>query len=104
MAERGPPSRSGSSPKNSPSPKSPTFSGTSSATIPILPGVHAEGIYIVPKGLKGKAPLVISMHGGGGSPEVALFHGGANYRDMVRGGVKRGYVVFAPQHLFSADG
>ncbi len=74
------------------------------ATIPILPGVHAEGIYIVPKGLKGKAPLVISMHGGGGSPEVALFHGGANYRDMVRGGVKRGYVVFAPQHLFSADG
>src|SRR6187402_20068 len=23
---------------------------------------------------------------------------------MVRGGVKRGYVVFAPQHLFSAEG
>ena len=44
------------------------------------------------------------MHGGGGSPEVALFHGGANYHDMVRGGVKRGYVVFAPQHLFSAEG
>lgn len=74
------------------------------AVIPVLPGVHAEGIYIVPKGLKEKAPLVISMHGGGGSPEVALFHGGANYRDMVRGGVKRGYVVFAPQHLFSAEG
>ena len=73
------------------------------AVIPILPGVHAEGIYIVPKGLKGKTPLVISMHGGGGSPEVALFHGGANYHDMVRGGVKRGYVVFAPQHLFSAE-
>lgn len=74
------------------------------ATIGVLPGVHAEGIYIVPKGLKGKAPLVISMHGGGGSPEVALFRGGANYHDMVRGGVKRGYVVFAPQHLFSAEG
>lgn len=74
------------------------------ASIPILPRVHAEGIYIVPKGLTGKAPLVIAMHGGGGSPEVALFHGGANYRDMVRGGVKRGYVVFAPQHLFSAEG
>jgi len=72
--------------------------------ISVLPGVHAEGIYIVPKGLKGKAPLIISMHGGGGSPEVALFHGGANYHDMVRGGVKRGYVVFAPQHLFSAQG
>jgi dienelactone hydrolase len=73
-------------------------------SIAILPGVHAEGIYIVPKGLTGKAPLVIAMHGGGGSPEVALFHGGANYHDMVRGGVKAGYVVFAPQHLFNADG
>ena len=70
----------------------------------ILPEIHAEGLYIVPKGLKGRAPLVISMHGGGGSPEVALFHGGANYHDMVRGGVKRGYVVFAPQHLFVAQG
>jgi dienelactone hydrolase len=73
------------------------------AVIPVLPSVHAEGIYIVPKGIKGKAPLIISMHGGGGSPEVALFHGGANHHDMVRGGVKRGYVVFAPQHLFSAE-
>jgi dienelactone hydrolase len=74
------------------------------ARIPVLPGVHAVGLYIVPKGLKGRAPLVISMHGGGGSPEVALFHGGANYHDMVRGGVKRGYVVFAPTHLFNAQG
>ncbi len=76
------------------------------AMIPILPGVQAEGIYIVPKSLKTgeKAPLVISMHGGGGSPEVALFKGGANYHDMVRGGIKRGYAVFAPQHLFSAEG
>ncbi len=75
------------------------------ARIPVLPGVHAEGIDIVPTALKedGKAPLVIAMHGGGGSPEVALYQGGANYHDMVRGGVKRGYVVFAPQHLFSAE-
>jgi dienelactone hydrolase len=74
------------------------------AVIPILPGVHSEGIYIVPKAAKGRVPLVISMHGGGGSPEVALFNGGANYHDMVRGAVKRGYVVFAPQHLFNAPG
>lgn len=72
--------------------------------IPVVANVEAEGLYIVPKGLRGKAPLVIAMHGGGGSPEVALFHGGANYHDMVRGGVKRGYIVFAPQHLFSAEG
>ena len=74
------------------------------ATIPVLPGVNAVGIYIVPKGVKGKVPLIISMHGGGGSPEVALFHGGANYHDMVRGGVQRGYAVWAPTHLFHADG
>ena len=74
------------------------------AIIPILPGVHSEGIYIVPKSLEGSAPLVISMHGGGGSPEGALFNGGANYHDMVRGAVKRGYVVYAPQHLFRAEG
>jgi dienelactone hydrolase len=72
--------------------------------IEILPGVHSEGLYIVPKSAREKRPLVISMHGGGGSPEVALFNGGANYHDMVRGAVKRGYVVYAPQHLFRADG
>ncbi len=73
------------------------------AMIPVLPDVHSEGIYIVPKSIRGKAPLMISMHGGGGSPEVALFNGGANYHDMVRGAVKRGYVVYAPQHLFRAE-
>ncbi len=74
------------------------------AMIPILPKVHSEGIYIIPKAAKGKTPLVISMHGGGGSPEVALFNGGSNYNDMVRGAVKHGYIVYAPQHLFRADG
>ncbi len=69
--------------------------------IPILPHVHSEGIYIVPKSTIGKRPLIISMHGGGGSPEVALFNGGANYHDMVRGAVKRGYIVYAPQHCFA---
>jgi len=74
------------------------------ARIPVLPGVHAAGLYLVPKGMKGRAPLVVSMHGGGGSPEGALFRGGANYHDMVRGGVKQGYVVWAPTHLFRAEG
>lgn len=74
------------------------------AMIPILPGVHSEGIYIVPDSARGKTPLVISMHGGGGSPEVALFNGGANYNDMVRGAAKCGYIVYAPQHLFRAEG
>ncbi|MCP4815165.1 MAG: hypothetical protein GY888_21870 [Planctomycetaceae bacterium] len=74
------------------------------AMIPILPGVHSEGIYIIPRKQAGKLPLMISMHGGGGSPEVALFNGGANYHGMVRDAVKQGYAVYAPQHLFRADG
>jgi len=72
--------------------------------IAILPGVHAEGIYIVPKALTAPAPLVIAIHGGAGSPALALFNGGTNYHDMVRGGVKRGFAVFAPQLLFSSPG
>lgn len=73
-------------------------------TIAVLPGIHAEGLYIVPKRLTGRARLIIAQHGGAGSPELALFHGGANYHDMIRGAVKRGYVVFAPQLLFSSPG
>ena len=72
--------------------------------IAVLPGVHVVGLYLVPAGLHGRAPLVVAMHGGGGSPEVATFRGGANYHDMVRGAVERGYVVWAPQHLYVVTG
>jgi dienelactone hydrolase len=73
--------------------------------IQVLPGIRSEGIYIVPKGYEGRrVPLVIAQHGGAGSPEKALFNGGENYHDMVRGAVKRGYAVFAPQLLFSSPG
>lgn len=72
--------------------------------IPVLPGVHAVGLYLVPRGLAAPAPLVIAMHGGAGSPELATFHGGANYHDMVRGAVRQGYAVWAPTHLFRVEG
>jgi dienelactone hydrolase len=74
------------------------------AAIAVLPGIHAEGLYIVPRGRVGPVPLIVAQHGGAGSPELALFHGGANYHDMIRGAVKRGYAVFAPQLLFSSPG
>lgn len=70
----------------------------------VLPGVHVVGLYLVPKNRKAPLPLVIAMHGGGGSPEVATFHGGANYHDMVRGAAREGYAVWAPQHLYVAEG
>ncbi len=64
--------------------------------IAVAPGVDTYGLYIVPKKAKLPAPLVISLHGGGGIPESALFHGGSNYHDQIRGAVQQGYVVWAP--------
>jgi len=66
------------------------------AWIPVAPGMETYGLYIVPKRVTLPAPLVISLHGGGGTPESALFHGGSNYHDQIRGAVQRGYVVWAP--------
>jgi len=64
--------------------------------VPVAPGIETYGLYIVPKKVKLPAPLVISLHGGGGIPEGALFHGGTNYHDQIRGAVEHGYVVWAP--------
>ena len=64
--------------------------------IPVASGMDTYGLYIVPKRGKLPAPLVVSLHGGGGIPESALFHGGSNYHDQIRGAVERGYVVWAP--------
>ena len=64
--------------------------------IEVAQGMDAYGLYIVPKNRRGRAPLVISCHGGGGFPEMATFQGGANYHDMVRGAVAAGYAVYAP--------
>ena len=66
------------------------------AFIRVTPQMETYGLYIVPKNVKLPAPLVISQHGGGGTPEMATFHGGTNYHDQVRGAVAEGYVVFAP--------
>jgi dienelactone hydrolase len=66
----------------------------------ISPEMDTYGLYIVPKGLKQPAPLVIALHGGGGFPELAVFYARSNYHDMVRGAVLRGYVVYAPLFIF----
>ena len=66
------------------------------AFLRVTPQMETYGLYIVPRNVKLPAPLVISQHGGGGTPEMATFHGGTNYHDLVRGAVAEGYVVFAP--------
>ncbi|MDP7023228.1 MAG: prolyl oligopeptidase family serine peptidase [Kiritimatiellia bacterium] len=69
-----------------------------------LPGVHTYGLFFRPKG-KGPFPLVISQHGGGGTPELCSgFFGSANYNDMTRRVLRRGIAVFAPQlHLWNPE-
>jgi dienelactone hydrolase len=76
--------------------------------IPITAQVQAYGLYIIPKAddggqLPGPLPLMLSVHGGGGSPEGALF-GPGNYHGMVRQAAAQKYMVWAPQHLFNAQG
>ena len=67
--------------------------------IETLPGVRTYGLYFCPRG-KGPFPLVISQHGGGGTPELSSgFLGSANYNDMTRRVLRRGIAVFAPQLL-----
>jgi dienelactone hydrolase len=67
------------------------------SVLPLTNGLEAYGLYIVPKKPAAKkAPLVISQHGGGGFPEMALYRGGANYKDQIRGAVQEGYLVYAP--------
>jgi dienelactone hydrolase len=68
----------------------------------VLPGVELYGLLFVPPG-EGPHPLVISQHGGLGTPELCSgFFGSANYNDMTRRVLRRGAVVFAPQ-LFRWD-
>lgn len=67
--------------------------------IETLPGVHTYGLFFRPHG-KGPFPLVVSQHGGGGTPELCSgFFGSANYNDMTRRILRRGAAVFAPQLL-----
>ncbi len=70
----------------------------------MLPGIYATGLHLMPRDVAGPVPLVVAQHGGDGSPELATFHGGANYHDMIRGAAQRGYAVLATQHLFRAPG
>ena len=65
--------------------------------VEVIDGVNAYGIYMVPKNLKGKAPLIIAQHGGGGNPEAICDIGTRdNYHSFGPEAVKRGYIVWAP--------
>jgi hypothetical protein len=67
--------------------------------IEILYGLQTYGILFLPKG-NGPHPLIISQHGGEGTPELCSgFFGSENYNDMTRRVLRKGFAVFAPQLL-----
>ena len=65
--------------------------------VEVIEGVNAYGLYMVPKNLKGKAPLLIAQHGGGGNPEaICDLDTRINYHSFGPEAVKREYIVWAP--------
>jgi dienelactone hydrolase len=64
-----------------------------------LPGLETYALYFRPHG-RGPFPLVISQHGGLGTPEICSgLHDSANYNNMSRRVHARGMAVLAPQLL-----
>lgn len=62
-----------------------------------LPELESYGILFLPKS-EPPWPLVVSQHGGGGTPELCSnFFGPANYHDMSRRALRHDVAVFAPQ-------
>lgn len=67
--------------------------------ISTLSNLTTYGILFIPK-TKAPHPLIIAQHGGGGTPELCSgLCGYANYNDMTRRVLRKGYAVFAPQLL-----
>lgn len=72
--------------------------------IEVIEGVHAYGIYMVPKNLKKKAPLIIATHGGGGNPEaICGLDTRINYHSFGYEAAKKGYIVWAPGLTMFSD-
>jgi len=68
--------------------------------IEVLSGLPFYGILLIPQKQEGKMPLVISQHGGWGTPEqTADLHTPNNYKGMSLRLAREGCVVFAPQLL-----
>jgi Dienelactone hydrolase family len=70
--------------------------------IEVMPNLEAYGLLFLPP-VDRPCALVLSQHGGLGTPELCSgFFGSANYNDMTRRVLRRGVAVFAPQ-LFRWD-
>ncbi len=65
--------------------------------VEVAEGAQTYGIYMVPKSLAKKAPLIIAIHGGGGNPEAIVgLDTRKPYHNFGHEAVKKGYIVWAP--------
>ena len=70
-------------------------------SFPVLGTLRGSGVFLLPRG-EGPFKLVISQHGGQGTPELSAgFFNDTNYHGMSRRLAERGYAVFAPQLLLT---
>ena len=72
--------------------------------VPVLDGVHARGLFMMPRAASGKVPLVIAAHGRGGMPERPkngkLTAVSRRNRDLAYGALQKGYAVWEPMFVF----
>ena len=72
-------------------------------TVYITDEIPMYAMLFIPHGVTSGAPLIISQHGGGGTPELtADMNGKNNYNHMTQRVLERGAVVIAPQLLLWA--
>jgi len=72
--------------------------------LPVAPGVFAQGIYLVPKGIKEgeKRPVIVCQHGLEGKPQDVAnpLKMTTYYNSFAAQLAERGYIVFAPQNPY----
>jgi dienelactone hydrolase len=72
----------------------------------VLEGVEVYGILMIPKNCGDRCPLLVTQHGGGGSPElIAGFpRDPTNYNWMMQRAVQEGFAAWAPGLIFPIGG
>lgn len=74
-------------------------------TLEVFPEVFFYGILLIPKDLQPgeRRPVVVCQHGWNGRAEHAVTGDMTSYRNFAAELAKRGFVTFAPQHLYRGD-
>lgn len=72
-------------------------------TVPIVDEIPFYSMLLIPHNAKKSAPIIIALHGGGGTPELCSdMNGRNNYNHMVQRILGRGAVALVPQLLLWA--